>query len=110
MLRCVGVTASLFQPDLEVSGERDEQLAAELIVGRVRVGTARLNGDRNHRRILVSDIIDTTADFEVLQRVVRKRQDRAGVAPLVLEISIAERSPTTGTTTRSDLRTAGCRS
>ena len=53
----------------EPSGKGDEQLASQLIVRGVGVGTARLDRDRNYRRILVGDIVDTAAELEVLQRM-----------------------------------------
>ena len=58
----------------EPSGKGDEQLASQLIVRGVGVGTARLDRDRNYRRILVGDIVDTGAELEVPQHMVGERQ------------------------------------
>jgi hypothetical protein len=58
----------------ELSGKGDEQLASQLIVRGVGVGTARLDRDWNYRRILVGDIVDTAAELEVLQHLVGERQ------------------------------------
>jgi hypothetical protein len=59
---------------LEVGREGDKELAAQLIVHGVRIGTPRLNGDRNHRWILVGDVVDAAADLEVVQHMIGERQ------------------------------------
>ena len=64
---------------LEVGGKRDKQLATQLIVRGVRVGTAWLNSERNDRRILVGDVVDPATDLEVRQRVVGERQVEVAV-------------------------------
>jgi hypothetical protein len=59
---------------LEVSREGDEQLPTQLVVHGVCVRTPRLNGDGNHRWILVGDVVDAAADLEVVQYMIRERQ------------------------------------
>src|SRR5215813_4155257 len=63
----------------EVGGKRDEQFATQLIIRGVRVGPGGLNEERNNRRVLVGNVVDAAADFEVLQRMPGDRQVEVAV-------------------------------
>src|SRR5712671_761039 len=63
----------------ELGGERDKQLATELVVSRVRVRTARLDEERHHRRILVVEVVERVPaqrQIQIAERANNRRLPR----------------------------------